>query len=273
MAAIGQARPASSGSIRTPLFILGVALALLAFLVMFAFGVVYVGRSQAGGQVRVLVASRDIMAREPITPDMVTASLLPSSAVPPHPFAQVTELIGSAAVVPIYKGEAISANLVTSSDSIVGAPQSSFLPIPTGYVAMTLPTGEQQGVAGYIAQGDYIDVIATVNTGQFSANNPRSVAKTVYTNLYVIRVGPQSVVARQGQPQGLTSSITVLMTQCDAQYMDWLLQNATLKYTLLSYRDYQTGTPAPDPGCPSTSAPGLIGPAQVDTRWGFSRGA
>jgi hypothetical protein len=65
----------------------------------------------------------------------------------------------------------------------------------------------------------------------------------------------------------------VLMTQCDAQYMDWLLQNATLKYTLLSYHDYQTATPSPDPECPPLTAPGLIGPTQVDARWGFSKGS
>jgi pilus assembly protein CpaB len=272
MAAIGQARPASSPAIRTPLFILGVALALLAFLIMFAFGIVYVGRSQAAGQVRVLVAARDIQAREPITPDMVTFNTLPGSAVPPKVFSRVADVSGVAAVVEIYKGEPLTANLVANPDQVLGASQSSYLPIPTGYVAMTLPTSEQQGVAGYVSQGDYIDVIATVNTGQFSPTNPRSVAKTVFTNLYVIRVGPQSVVPRQGQPQGLTSSLTVLMTQCDAQYMDWLLQNATLKYTLLSYHDYRTATPSPDPGCPSVTAPGLIGPAQVDARWGFTKG-
>ena len=43
MAAIGQTRPARTTNIRTPLFILGVGLALLAFLVMFAFGMARLG--------------------------------------------------------------------------------------------------------------------------------------------------------------------------------------------------------------------------------------
>jgi Flp pilus assembly protein CpaB len=275
MAAIGQTRPAATGGIRTPLFILGVALALLAFLIMFAFGAVYVGRTQAGGQVRVLVAARDIQPREPMSPtsDMVTVATLPASAVPPRAFQNVADVTGLSAIVAIYKGQPITANLVGNSDQIIGTAQSSYLPIPQGFVAMTLPTGEQQGVAGYIAQGDYINVIATVNSGQFSPVNPRPVAKTVFTNLHVIRVGPQSVVRGQGQPQGLTSSLTVVMSLCDAQYMDWLLQNATLRYVLLSYHDYATVAPSPDPGCPSVTAPGLIGPAQVDQRWSFSKAA
>jgi pilus assembly protein CpaB len=269
MAAITQPRQTSPTGIRTPLFILGVALAMLAFLVMFAFGIIYAGRSQSGGQTTVLVAARAIDAREPITADMVKLDRIPSSAVVAGTYTSVASVAGLSAVVAIPKGMAISPNLVGNPDGLVEGTQSSFLPIPKGYVAMTMPTGEQQGVAGYIAQGDYIDVIATVNTGQFSSTNPRSVTKTIFTNLHVIRVGPQSVVPRQGQPQGLSSSITVVMTLCDAQYMDWLLQNATLKYTLLAYTDYSTDKPST---CSSTISPGLIGPAQVDAQFGFTKG-
>jgi Flp pilus assembly protein CpaB len=272
MAAVGQSRPAPSSSIRTPLFIFGVALALVAFLIMFAFGIVYVGRTQAGSQVRVIVAADDIQARQPISPIDLAFATLPTSAVASDKtFTRLSDLAGYAAVVSIYKGEAITTNLVTNSDQVTPS-QSSYLPIPTGWVAMTLPTSEQQGVAGYVAQGDFIDVIATINTGQFLQNPPRSVSITVFRNLYVLRVGPQTVVPRQGQPQGLSSSITVLITQCDAEYLDWLVTNATLRYTLLSYKDYGTSQPLPDANCPSTGAPGRIGPAEADARWGFTKG-
>jgi Flp pilus assembly protein CpaB len=269
MAAIAQSqpRPVPAQGMRTPMFIFGVALALLAFLIMFAFGIVYVGRSQTGATVHVIVAGRDIDAREPITPDMISIGSFPANAVAANrTFAHVTDLVGYAAVVSIYKGEAITDNLVTNSDQI-SASQSAYLPIPKGYVAMTIPTSEQQGVAGYIAKGDYIEVIATVNTALFLSPKPSSVDRTVFTNLYVLRVGPQTAVPGQSQAQGVSSSITVVITQCDAEYLDWLLQNATLKYTLESYHDYQTV-----PGCSNDSAPALIGPTQVDTRWAFTKG-
>ena len=272
MAAVAQSspRPAPTSGVRTPLFIFGVALALLAFLIMFAFGIVYVGRSQTGATVHVIVAARDIDAREPINIDMISIGTFPANALPAgKTFTRVTDLLGYAAVVPIYKGEAITANLVTNSDQ-VSTSQSSYLPIPAGYVAVTIPDSEQQGVAGYPAQGDYVDIIATINTTEFVKENPRSVAKTVFKSLYIIRVGPQTVVPRQGQPQGLSSSLTVLMTQCDAEYMTWLLQNATLKYTLLSYKDYGTPNLQPDPSCPANAAPTLISPAQVDGKWHFT---
>jgi Flp pilus assembly protein CpaB len=267
MAAIGQTRPARTTNVRTPLFILGVGLALLAFLVMFAFGMLFANRSQTGAQVRVVVAAQDIDAREPITPDMLTTALIPTGAVAPHTFLRAADLAGFSALVGIYKGQPITGNVVASNPDQLT--YSSFLPIPQGYIALTLPTSEQQGVAGFIAQGDYIDVIATVNTQLFSAANPRQVTRTVFTSVYVIRVGPQSTVPRQGQAQGLSSSITVLMSLCDAQYMNWLLSNTTLKYALLSFHDYTKQQAPPDSACPSTTAPGLIGPAQVQGRWGF----
>src|SRR5262249_39575517 len=126
-------------------------------------------------------------------------------------------------------------------------------------------------VAGFIAQGDYIDVIAAVNTAQFAPQRPRTVAHTVFTSVYVIRVGAQSPIKGQSQiGQGVASSITVVMTLCDAQYMDWLLLNATLKYVPRSSHDYAQAPPQAETSCPSTTSPGLIGPAQVDSRWHFT---
>lgn len=270
MASIGQAR--TSTSIRTPLFILGVALALLAFLAMFAFGVLFTARSQSSGQVRVVIATRDIQPREPIALDMLSIGTLPASAVPPKAFVRPLDLTGYSAVVEIYKGEPITPNIVASSPDQLPTGASTFLPIPKGYIAITMPTSEQQGVGGYVAPGDYIDVIASVNTGLYSPTNARSVTRTVFTNLYVIRVGPPSALPKQGQPQGVSSSLTVVMSLCDAQYMNWLIANASLKYVLLSYHDYATSTAAPDPACPPTDAPGVIGPNLVDKRWSFSSG-
>lgn len=270
MAVIGQARPGGM-TIRTPLFVLGVALALLAFLAMFAFGLLFSRGASGGTEIRAVVAQRDIQPREPISDDMLTIAAAPSSSAS-IAFLHPADLKGYGAVVPIYKGEVITRNLVSSNLDDVSGAVSSYLPIPNGFVAMTLPTSEQQGVAGYVAQGDYIDILATLNTSLFSRGNERQVTRTVFTNVYVIRVGPASTLPKQGQPQGVSSSLTVVLSLCDAQYLDWLITNATLKYTLLSFHDYATAPAKADPSCPATLAPNVIGPALVDARWAFSRG-
>ncbi len=269
MATIGQSRPLGTTNMRTPLFIFGIALALVAFLVMFAFGIVFVGRTQPTGTVPVVVAKNNIDARAPLTADDLTMVSLPASAVPPNAILHISQLTGYAAIVQIYKGQPISDNLVASNpDQLNASSVAPYLPIPPGYVAFTLPTSEQQGVAGFISQGDYINVIAAASTALFSPRNPRTAARTVFSSLHVLRVGPQSPV--QKQVQGVSSSITVVMTQCDANAMEWLLINTTLKYTLLAHSDYDPKPTQPDSSCPSTAAPGLVGPAQIDARWHFT---
>ncbi len=257
---------------RTPVFLVGVALALVAFIAMLALGVIFVNRSSGGRQTAVVIAAQDIQARQPITADMLSISQVPASALPPKAFLTVADLTGYSAAVPIYKGQVITANVVANNpDELTNA--SAYLPIPQGYIAMTLPTSEQQGVAGYIAQGDYIDVIASINSGIFNPANPRTVIRTVFPSLHVIRVGPPSTAPKQGQPQGVASSLTVVMTLCDAQYMSWLLLNATLKYALLAYPDYaKTTAAATPPACLSTQVPPIVGPRQVDARWAFTSG-
>jgi pilus assembly protein CpaB len=274
MAAIGQtqSRPGPApapATLRTPLFVVGIVLAVFAFVAMFAAGLLLSRGSQSVTQVKVVVAAQDIQARQPITLDVVTMGQVPSNAVPPRSLPSLADITSLFAVVPIYKGEVLTANVLAANPDLIAPGQTSFLPIPQGYVAVTIPAGEQQEVAGYVSQGDYLDVIATVDLSQFGKHGTATM--TVFVDLYVLRVGPETAAPRQGQPQGVASSLTVLMTECEAQYMTWLLSSATLRYTLLSREDYGAANPKPDPSCPSTTLGKRVTAAEVDARWGFTR--
>src|SRR5215472_15473471 len=119
MAAVQQTRQTpglSPTNIRTPLFILGVALALVAFLAMFAFGLLFANRGGSTAQIKVLVAARDIGAREQITPtsDTVTLVSWPQSGAPTGVFTSLSQLQAAQAgqgavfaVVDIPKGQPI----------------------------------------------------------------------------------------------------------------------------------------------------------------------
>jgi len=192
--------------------------------------------------------------------------------VPPHAFASLSDLNGDSALVSIYKGQALTANVVSSNPDQIAGGELSYLPIPQGYVAITIPTSELQGVGGYVAPGDYINIIATANTDLFFSRPSRFTTKTVFTDVYVIRVGPPTGGPKQGAAIGVTGSLTIVLTQCDASYLEWLLANVTLKYDLLSFHDYANNSLAvPDPSCPANAAPPVVGPAAVDARWNFTK--
>jgi Flp pilus assembly protein CpaB len=153
---------------------------------------------------------------------------------------------------------------------------------------MTVPTGEQQGVAGHISIGDYITVIVSASVTTFGAKPSSTgvtkiVSKTVFTNLRIIGLGPAvaSVQSANGGSSttsaggaattGVTSSLTVELTQCDAEYLTWFLNNTQVRYTLESFKDYGTApTDNQDPSCPAITAAGGVSQTQVDARYHFS---
>jgi Flp pilus assembly protein CpaB len=233
---------------RRPFTILGIVLALL---VIAAFVLVAINASSgtSGPQQTVVVATKDLPPRIPIDAGSLELATIPTVGYPSSLFTKIDDVKGMIPLVAIATGEAISSNLVAKPGQSLGA-QSEFLPVPSGYVATTIPTSEQQGVAGYIQPGDYISVIATVTSGIKIAS------KTVFIDLHVIRVGMDSSAA--GGAPSTATSLTIVVTECQAEYITWFLTNASLKYTLESYQDYLTTPPAKDPTCPSVgSAPGV----------------
>ena len=217
------------------------------------------------GGTRVVVASHDIKARTVITAsDLTLASFNPA---PPQAFTAVKDVAGRGARVDILSGQPVSANLVAPSGDLLSSSDVAYLPIPRGWVAVTVPTGEQVGVGGYVQVGDRITILGTINTSAFGQSPGRNVVLTVFRDVDVLRVGP----ANGGSTTGVvTSSLTVLMTGCDSEFLFWLLNNASLKYELESYTDYQGLPTQPDSKCPSVSSATGVGPKDIDNRWHFT---
>jgi len=233
---------------RRPFTILGVVLALV---VIAAFVLVALNAS-TGTNVpyqSVVVATKDLQPRQPIASGSIDLKRVPVSPnYPPILFTKISDVQGMIPLVTIVSGQEITSNVVVKPSQALGS-QSEYLPIPSGYVALTIPTSEQQGVANFIQPDDYISVIATVST--VSGNVAKVASQTIFTNVHVIKVGANGT---NGTAASATS-LTVVVTECRAEYITWFLTNAALKYSLESFTDYnRTGSQAPDPGCPNVDA-------------------
>jgi Flp pilus assembly protein CpaB len=191
----------------------------------------------------VVVATKDLQPRVAIDAGSLELRSIPVPASYPKVFfTRIQDVQGLIPLVSIPNGAAVTSSDVSKPNGALGS-QSEYLPIPSGYVAITIPTSEQQGVANYIQPEDYISVIATVSTGSKVAT------KTIFTNVHVIRVGTQGT---SGSTATNASSLTVVVTECQAEVITWFLDFAALKYVLESFKDYlQPGTLAPDPKCPT----------------------
>lgn len=214
-----------------------------------AFVLVALNAQQAGTspQKTIVVTTSDLPPRIPIDAGSLALKTIPVPADYPQVyFSQIQEVAGTIPLVAIPMGQAVTSNDVAKPSQALGS-QSEYLPIPSGYVAITIPTSEQQGVANYIQPDDYISVIATVSTGAKVAS------KTIFTNLHVIKVGTAASSSAGGTSSA--TSLTVVVTECQAEIITWFLTYASMKYALESYHDYlQPGTQTPDPTCPSVGA-------------------
>jgi Flp pilus assembly protein CpaB len=241
--------------------VVGAILAVLAFATAAGLASLSLLQGPTTGT-KVVVAKTNISARTKIlASDLQLSSFSPA---PPQSFTDMALVAGKGARVDIPAGSPITANLIVGSGDLLSTSDVSYLPIPSGYVAVTVPTGEQVGVGGYPQVGDRITVLATVNTSLFGPGGA-SVVRTVFRDLNIIRVGPVNQPATSAQQ--VAGSLTVLVTACDAEYLFWLLNNAVLKYTLESFKDYAALPSQPDPTCPK---PGGVGPKEVNKRWQFT---
>jgi len=279
------ARPRPGGG---RLFIIvGLLLAVLAFGAVFLIGGTGGGAALGGPNTTVVIAKQQIPLRHQITSaDVETAKIsLSGNATTDKLYSSTNDVVSLISEVNISKGTVLSADMLARDVNLVPTGLApAYLPLAKGYVAMTIPTGEQQGVAGHISLGDYITVIASSSISALGGDIKKTatISKTVFTNVRVIGLGPASTGVSSassgqagggtgGQVSGVASSLTIALTQCDAEYFVWFLNNMTVRYTLESFKDYLEQPPqAPDPSCPAITAAGGVSGKQVDARFHFT---
>jgi pilus assembly protein CpaB len=235
-------------------------------------------RSAITPSAQVVVAARDISPRSTIGAQDVTVVSVVRRDLVPGSFSTPNSLTrgGWVADVAIERGQQITSNmLVKQGDQVVGL-QPAFLPIPQGFVATSIPSSSKIGVGGFIQAGDYINVIVILDPGQLHDDSGGLVTRTVFTNVHVIRTGAATnEVSGAGQPPGQSknrfsagaNSLTVVLTQCDAEFMTWFLGHGRVSYTLPAYRDYQPQDLKPDPACPNATTTHGVGPRDIEARW------
>ena len=282
------ARPRPGGG---RLFIIvGVLLAIVAFGAVFLISSATGGAGLGGPTTSVVIAKQAIPLRHQITSadiELAKVSINGNGSLA-NTYPATTDVLSLVSEINITKGSVITSDMLARDISLVPAGAApAYLPLAKGYVAITIPTGEQQGVAGHITLGDYIAVIASANISVFAVGAPPSgptkiISKTVFTNVRIIGLGPAvanvqpaagtgNVGGSTGPSSGVVSSLTIEMTQCDAEYFTWFLNNTTLKYTLESFHDYLTQPPStPDPNCKNVDAAQGVSQKAVENRYHFT---
>src|SRR5439155_1519143 len=153
-----------------------------------------------GPTTSVVIAKQSIPLRHQITLadlEVAKASVNGNGSLA-NVYTNPSDVVNKIAEINITKGALISSDMLAIDLNVVPTGASpAYLPLASGYVAITVPTGEQQGVAGHISLGDYMTVIASSAIQIFvtAGGGPTlsgTVSKTVFTNVRVIGLGPAS---------------------------------------------------------------------------------
>jgi hypothetical protein len=242
-----------------------------------------------GNKVTIVIAKQAIPIRHQITAADLDTESVSGTFASVNTYTRTSDVTsqGLIAEVQITKGAVITADMLAKDINLIPSGAApAYLPLAKGYIAMTIPTGELQGIAFYPTKGDYITVIASGTVTLFSTGGvqapgpPRVVSKTVFTNIRIIGLGPAApnvqpangAATVQGTQAsgGATSSLTIELTQCQAEYFTWFINNMQLKYTIESFKDYGAVPTDPDPNCPAITDAGGVSNILVDQKYKFS---
>lgn len=186
----------------------------------------------------VVVATTSIPAHVLITEEMVTLKNIPSEAIHPDAATAVDAVVGNTSNVPIYIDEQILTSKVATEENAVNLSYR----IPENMRAITIPMNEISGVGGYIMEGDKIDILVTYTLGEVEDDpnteadegiEGKTVTYTQFQNLEIIEKGPNSApVEGQTEIQGVTSSLTLLVTPSQAEVLTYAQLSGSINMTL-----------------------------------------
>lgn len=173
---------------------------------------------------QIVVAAIDIPADTLIQAEMVTMAEVPAEVVHPQAIRNLTDAIGKISQYPIAPQEAVLSGRLKDRSS--EADKLSYA-LPSGYRAITLTVDSMTGVAGYLTQGDRVDLVVNtiiegVSTSRFQAEN-----------LMIIRLGDK----RSDQAQTLYQNVTLAATPEQILRINHAMHNGRISLVLRPITD------------------------------------
>jgi len=150
------------------------------------------GAGSVGGDVDVVIASRDIAPGTEITADMLEVATLPAQIVIAGGITDREQLAGVTALQPIARGEQFSGSKLVegSTDEKAGLPYV----IDPGKRALAISVDTDKIVGGHVRAGDHVDVIVVFEpeTGGAGAGRQVMVSRVLMQDIEVLAVADKA---------------------------------------------------------------------------------
>jgi pilus assembly protein CpaB len=169
--------------------------------------------TSAGRLVQIVAARADMDAGHLIAETDLLLTTVAAESVPRGSFRKKDEAVGRVLMLPVVKGQTIL-------ESVLAAPGSGFGPqalVPQGLRAVTIEVNEASGVAGLIAPGCSVDVVATLMDHKTS----QATARIIVQNVKVLAVGQRLALPKKKEDDAQKfKSVTLLCSPRDAEAIE-----------------------------------------------------
>jgi pilus assembly protein CpaB len=180
----------------------------------------------------VLVAAVDIPARTTITPNMLRATQLPTSAVERDALTAPGDASGQLSLITIPAGSQVTA-------SKIGRPSDVGLPVrlSPGKRAVSIQIDKVKGISGLLEPGDRVDILAIPPRSGNEPQLPRTAA--ILRGILVLAVGAstETTSATPSPDYQNSTTVTLEVTPQQADLLASADANTTLRLALRSPRE------------------------------------
>jgi pilus assembly protein CpaB len=180
-------------------------------------------------KVRVVVAKKDLPPAIKLGPDSLKVEEWPAGGVPKGSFPRGEMLENRVTAYAFSEGEPIVEKKLAPPGTSPGLTAL----LPASKRAMTVKVDEASGVAGFVSPENRVDVVVTVDKGDYNKN---PMAKLIFQNLKVLGVG-QKIEHRPGDKPQIVPTVTLEVTPEEGERLALAAQEGRISLVLRGQND------------------------------------
>lgn len=179
--------------------------------------------------VPVVVASKDVPAAVALSADQLKVRQWPADSALVGKFSRLDDVKGRVTAIPLTVGEPVLESKLAPEGVIPGL---TALLSPEKR-AMTVKVDEASGVAGFLNPDNRVDVVVTVDKGDF---NQDPISKLVLQNLRVLGTG-QRIEKRLGEKPQVVPTVTLEVTPEEGERLALATREGMISLVLRNQQD------------------------------------
>jgi Flp pilus assembly protein CpaB len=199
---------------------LGVALAIVAGLMLLGFITKTTSADSGGRRVRIPVARADVPMGSVITGSMLEERQIPSDYVVPGSLREPSQITGARAVRFIGKGEPVTVSAIAGGEGAANLASR----IPADLRAFSIDLSHNSRQAADLRPGDRVDVLST------GGDPPR--ATTILSGRLILSVGCVQGMDAEDAAASTAGALTLLVTPAEAELLAQAVSTTEISVSL-----------------------------------------